>query len=64
MENRSLRQSRHLLEAKNLRATENHEDDRNIFTKKTQVTLEEGKLGDQNEDPFEKVRLFLEKQDL
>ena len=58
----SLRESIHLLDAKKMRATEDHDSDRDISGKNKQMNLDSKEM--EEEDPFEKVRNFLEKQDL
>ena len=58
----SLRESIHLLDAKKMRATEDHDSDRDISGKNKQMNLDDKAM--EEEDPFEKVRNFLEKQDL
>ena len=40
-----------------------HDDDRDIFRRKQEINLNAQAI-DQTDDPFEKVRLFLEKQEL
>ena len=57
LQNNSLRESRHLLDAQHIRATEDRAQDRNIFKQETAIKVTEEM---EMQDPLDKVRAFLE----
>lgn len=59
-EGNSLRQSRHLIDARRLRATEYHEGEKDPFDNKKLQTKEAENLEEAH--PIDKVRMFLESQ--